>query len=181
MPSTRLIAITARDRAAVERLIDALQGDRRAGLPLELAALPGDSVFCVQRYPAFLEDHSIVDNWALPLWTRDGLEPEEWEWLLAEASARFATYSDRPVEAFPGELDEIAKIAAQFVQAQLMMPEVLLLDGVLSAWHRSDAERIGVMLDDFVRRYPLRWVLHVDIAEPPPGIASFRCMELSCP
>lgn len=177
------IALVLHDRDAIDRLVDALiagRGPEWSALARRLPPAPGDGgrrVHCVQRQARFLGDHTIEENWQLPLWERAADDLAEWEWLLAQGRALFARYSGAAVNAYPAQLDELSLLAAQFVQAHIMMPEILLLDAVLSGWHRTDLATVGRMIRDYADRHPLRALLYVDVAEPPPGILPFRVLE----
>lgn len=183
MIAGQLIAIVARDRAGIDRLLEAVFAGR--SLPGALAgALEGMRLpprrqgrcFCVQRYPKFLEDHTIVDNWSLPLWEIARQDADEWFWLLEEAKTIMSRYTPLPAQSFPAQLDDVARVAANFAQAHILLPDLLLLDAVFSDWHRSDCERIGRMLCDYHLRYPLRPVLHIDVV-PPPDLLPFHVLE----
>ena len=148
--------------------------DRAVG---ELSARAGQRVFCVQREARFLRDHSIEENWMLPYWQLARDDEEEWQWLLELGRGMFARYSGASPAAYPGELDALALLAAQFGQAHIVMPDILVLDSVFSGWHRSDQEQVGRMVRDYAGRHPLRSVVHVDVVEPPSGILPFVAME----
>lgn len=183
MIAGQLLAIVARDRAGIDRLLEAVFAGRSLpGVPADaLAGMPGPSgrrCFCVQRYPKFLEDHTIVDNWSLPLWEIARQDADEWCWLQEEAKTIMSRYTPLPAQAYPAQLDDVARVAASFAQAHLLLPDLLLLDALFSDWHRSDRDRIGCMLRDYHARHPLRPVLHIDVA-PPPAILPFHVFEVA--
>lgn len=189
MSKRNLIAVVARERAEVERLIGAFLagGEGRAAWAGRLAApsagvlgQPACRCFCVQRYPKFLADHTIVENWSLPLWEVARRDGDEWRWLLDEAGAIMSRYTELSAQCYPEQLDDVARVAAQFAQAHLLLPDVLLLDAVFSGWHRHDRAMVRRMLGDYVARHPLRPVLHFDLA-PPPEELSFQIVEAVAP
>lgn len=180
------VAIVCRDRNEIDRLIvaffagDSTCRDMTERMPPVVAQIFRQTpcrCFCVQRYPKFLEDHTIVDNWSLPLWDVARQDDDAWHWLHDEARSIMKRYSEMSPLAYPAQLDDIARIAAHFSQAHMLLPDVLLLDGVLSDWHASDRSTVSRMLEDFVARHPLRPVLHLDLV-PPPAALAFQTLEL---
>lgn len=165
MSSPRHFSLTRHDRDAIDRTV------------AELSARADQRVFCVQREPRFLRDHSIEENWMLPFWPLARDDEDEWTWLLALGRDVFARYSAGSSAAYPGQLDPLALLAAQFGQAHIMMPDILVLDSVFSGWHRTDQAVVGRMVRDYAARHPLRTVVHVDVVEPPPGILPFAARE----
>jgi hypothetical protein len=172
--------LTLHDRDEIDRKVEEFfaRGPAWNALAQRLPSGAGDgSVFCVQRQACFLADHSIEENWMLPLWELAGDDQDEWNWLLELGRGVFARYSDDSPAAYPAQLDELSLLAAQFGQAHIMMSDILVLDSVFSGWHRTDQAQVGRMVRDYAGRHPFRAVVHVDVTEPPPGVLSFLDME----
>lgn len=180
MSYPRHISFTLRDRDEIDRKLEGLFAHAPAwnALAQRLPAGEGqERVFCVQRQPHFLSDHTIEENWMLPLWEMASDDLSEWTWLLELGRNIFSRYSDGSPAAYPAQLDELSLFAAQFAQAYIMMPDTLILDSVFSGWHRTDQEMVGLMVRDYASRHPFRAVLHVDVIEPPSGVLSFLDMD----
>lgn len=180
MPQPRHFSLTLRDRDEIDRQVEEFftRGPTWAALARRLPHGAGcGSVFCVQRQASFLADHTIEENWMLPFWKLAADDPEEWRWLLALGRGVFAKYSDGSPAAYPVQLDELSLLAAQFGQAHIMMPDILVLDSVFSGWHRSDQEKVGCMVRDYAGRHPFRAVVHMDVSAPPPDVLLFFDME----
>lgn len=180
MSYPRHFSLTLHDRDEIDRKIEEFfaRGPAWAALAGRLPAGEGMThVFCVQRQARFLSDHTIEENWMLPLWETARDDLDEWTWLLELGRGVFAGYSEGSPGSYPAQLDELSLLAAQFGQAHIMMPDILVLDSVFSGWHRTDQEKVGRMVRDYASRHPFRAVVHVDVIEPPPGVLSFLDME----
>lgn len=183
----RHISLTFRDRDEIEQVIaDTLSRGQSWRALLDLLPFGGagrDSwrAFCVQRQPQLLGDHTIEENWQLPLWTSVTDDIEEREWLLEQARATLANYSDFSASSYPTQLNEVSKVAAQFSLAHILMPDILLLDAVLSGWHHTDQEMVWRMIKDYANRYPFRSLVYVDVTVPPTGDFTFHMAELVKP
>lgn len=180
MPYPRHFNLTRHDRDAIDRTVEELFVHGSAWNAVAARLPAGERlgrVFCVQRQARFLGDHTIEENWMLPLWEMADADPEEWNWLLELGRNVFSRYSDGSSGAYPPQLDDVALLAAQFGQAHIMMPDLLVLDSVFSGWHRTDQEQIGRMVRDYASRHPFRAVVHVDVTEPPSGVLPFLDLE----
>ncbi len=187
MSSKNMIAIVGRDRKEIDRLIagffaggDACNNNVARMRPsiAHIFRQKNSRCFCVQRYPKFLEDHTIAQNWGLPLWDLARQDIDEWRWLQDEARSIMSRYSELSTQAYPAELDDVTRIAAQFCQAHILLPDVLLLDAVFSDWHHSDRDKVFSMLRDYLARHPLRPVVHLDVV-PPPDELHFQRVEMA--
>jgi hypothetical protein len=180
MSPPRHFSLTLHDRDEIDRKVEEffVCGPAWNALAQRLpSGAAGGSVFCVQRQACFLADHTIEENWMLPLWETASDDLDEWTWLLELGRGVLARYSDGSPGAYPAQLDELSLLAAQFGQAHIMMPHILVLDSVFSGWHRTDQEKVGRMVRDYASRHPFRAVVHVDVIEPPPGVLPFLNME----
>lgn len=180
------ISLVLRDRNEVEQLIaDTFSRGRSWQAVLSLLSVASVNplarkswrVFCVQRHPQLLHDHTIAENWKLPLWATVADDVGELQWSLKQAQSVFAAYSSFSTGCYPTQLDEVSRVAAQFSLAHIVMPDVVLLDAVLSGWHQTDQELVWRMIKDYADRYPFRPMVYVDVAAPPSGKLSFHLVE----
>lgn len=189
MTHTSYFSLVLPDRDAIEHLVDDffVRGttwrklSRRFSFVAPDGGAHGSKLYCVQRQGRLLGDHTVEENWKLPLWELAEDDLDEWSDLLADAQEFFHRYSSFKVSHYPGQLDGVSLLAAQFSQAYIMKPDVLLLDSVLSGWYHADQAIVGQMVSDYAERYPFRPMMYVDVVPPPADVLPFIAMEMPRP
>ncbi len=183
----RWYSLVAADRARAASGVQRLLGNlpvavrttrQHSGAAFVLDGHDAAVVACLHRQPRLLQDHTVLENWALclhgPGRSQDDLARE-----LQEPEALYAPHQAVPRDAYPPALSELALVAAQLVQAHLLQPHALVLDALFSGWHEGQRAVVGQLVRSFAQRFPFRPIVHVDVEAAHPSTFPSEILELT--
>ena len=127
------------------------------------------TVAYASRGVTLLSGFSVLENISLPLLHRLSITPLE---ILRRCRllSRFAGIAPALLKRDAAGLGALEKIQACFLQAAAGEPGLLVLDAVFDALPPPDQQRVAAMVQGYRRLYPLRCILLLGYAAPPPHL-----------